>query len=210
MRRSKSSNVSNLFRFDGVRVGILICYDVEFPEAVRTVAMKGADIVIVPTANFHPYDFINDRLIEVRAFENSVPIVYCNWSEHKNTVAPKVEFNGKSIVADANGKALLRLRPTDEGLWIVNVPVRSRNTESTESDCVRDRRPELYSVLTCVFDACVCIYLCVCVYCMTEIRGLLVLLLCSCFFNHPTRATTTTTPPPLHPRQPAICVLTSL
>lgn len=143
---NKGNAISNVFRFDDVRVGILICYDVEFPEAVRTLALKGADIVIVPTANFHPYDFINDRLIEVRAFENSVPIVYCNWSEHKNTVAPKVEFNGKSIVADANGKALLRLHPTDEGLWIVNVPV--RKTEPTESDYLRDRRPELYSTLT--------------------------------------------------------------
>ena len=34
--------------------------DVEFPEAVRTCALNGAALVLVPTANFHPYSFAND------------------------------------------------------------------------------------------------------------------------------------------------------
>ena len=148
----KGESLSNLFHFDGICIGILICYDVEFPEAVRTVKMNGADVIIVPTANFHPYDFINDYIIQVRAFENGVPIVYCNWSEHKNNVVPYVQFNGKSIVVDSNGTSLLRLRPSDEGLWIMNVPTCSTHHSRTtttppESDYIRDRRPELYKTI---------------------------------------------------------------
>jgi predicted amidohydrolase len=39
------------FDFDDARVGLLICYDVEFPEAVRRLASDGAQTVLVPTAN---------------------------------------------------------------------------------------------------------------------------------------------------------------
>ncbi len=43
---------------DGVNVGILICYDVEFPEAVRALALAGADVVAVPTALMRPYEIV--------------------------------------------------------------------------------------------------------------------------------------------------------
>lgn len=62
------------FTLAGVRVGLLVCYDVEFPEAVRCLALDGCELVLVPTANFEPYNFVNERLVPCRAFENHVHV----------------------------------------------------------------------------------------------------------------------------------------
>ena len=52
---------------DGLRLGMLICYDVEFPETVRLLALAGADCVLVPTAQMEPYDFVARSLVPARA-----------------------------------------------------------------------------------------------------------------------------------------------
>jgi predicted amidohydrolase len=51
---------------DGVRVGMLICYDVEFPENVRAHALAGTDLLLVPTALMHPFPFVAESLVPVR------------------------------------------------------------------------------------------------------------------------------------------------
>ena len=55
------------FDFDGARVGMLICYDVEFPEAVRRLAVDGARTVLVPTANMTGYEEVQEILVRARA-----------------------------------------------------------------------------------------------------------------------------------------------
>ena len=64
----------------GVRLGMLICYDVEFPENVRRLALAGADLVVVPTAlpKGSSGTFIANHMIQVRAFENQVFVAYIN------------------------------------------------------------------------------------------------------------------------------------
>ncbi|WP_025897018.1 carbon-nitrogen hydrolase family protein [Sneathiella glossodoripedis] len=64
----------------GVKIGFLICYDVEFPENVRRLALAGVDVVLVPTAlplSDHA-EFIARKLVPVRAFENQVFVAYAN------------------------------------------------------------------------------------------------------------------------------------
>jgi predicted amidohydrolase len=61
---------------DGLRLGILICYDVEFPEAVRALALAGVDLVAVPTALVRPFDGVARTLVPARALENQVYIAY--------------------------------------------------------------------------------------------------------------------------------------
>ena len=47
-----------LAELDGLRLGVLICYDVEFPEAARTLALAGAELIAVPTALMAPHDVV--------------------------------------------------------------------------------------------------------------------------------------------------------
>ena len=67
------------FDFDGSRAGLLICYDVEFPEAVRRLAVDGARTVLVPTANMAGYEVVQQFLVRARACENGCGLVYANY-----------------------------------------------------------------------------------------------------------------------------------
>ena len=65
-------------RIDGVTIAPLICYDVEFPEAVRAAARAGAQVVCVPTALREQYARLADTMIPTRAFENGFYVAYVN------------------------------------------------------------------------------------------------------------------------------------
>ena len=54
-----------MFEWNGWRLGLLICYDVEFPEAVRGLALQGADAVLVPTANMMAFDEVPNLLVDI-------------------------------------------------------------------------------------------------------------------------------------------------
>lgn len=66
------------FTLAGYQCALSICYDVEFPEAVRDMAQRGAQILFNPTANMTPYFDVPTTLVRARALENGVAIVYAN------------------------------------------------------------------------------------------------------------------------------------
>ena len=134
---------------NGVRCCLLVCYDVEFPEAVRSCALAGASLVLTPTANFFPYTFANEPIIRVRAYENHLCVVYANWAEHKNEDG--VHFNGQSVVASAVGELLLVLAASDRGLFLAEAleDVRRGGAAAGQGgEQLRDRRPMIYRTST--------------------------------------------------------------
>lgn len=90
------------FEVGGLNVGVLICYDVEFPELVREEAQAGADLVVVPTALMAPHDRIARQLVPVRAMENQLFLGYANrtGTEHG------IHFVGLSSINGPNGETL--------------------------------------------------------------------------------------------------------
>lgn len=93
-----------VFELRGLKVGVLICYDVEFPENVRRLAAAGADLVAVPTAlpaSQHAA-FISGSMIPVRAFENQVHVAYVNHCGADANFA----YAGLSRVAAPDGRTL--------------------------------------------------------------------------------------------------------
>ena len=64
--------------FHGVRTSLVICYDVEFPEAVRAAAVRGAELLLVPTALAEGFDAVPQVLIRARALENHLTVAYAN------------------------------------------------------------------------------------------------------------------------------------
>ncbi|WAJ28066.1 nitrilase-related carbon-nitrogen hydrolase [Antarcticirhabdus aurantiaca] len=78
---SAGAAVSPVVEVAGFRVGLLVCFDVEFPETVRELALAGADLVLVPTAlpESAGARFIARSLVPTRAFENSLFLSYADW-----------------------------------------------------------------------------------------------------------------------------------
>lgn len=125
---------------DGVRVSVLICYDVEFPETVRAAALDGADVVIVPTAQMEPYAHVAERLIPVRAWENQIHIVYVNRVGSEGDLT----YVGRSSIVSPEGETLDSLGSTDPGLMIATIDPALTRRARQENPYLADRRPELY------------------------------------------------------------------
>lgn len=128
---------------DGVRVGILICYDVEFPEAVRSLALAGADLVAVPTALMRPYEVVARTVVPSRAYENQVYVAYANRSGHEAELA----YCGESCVVGPDGADLARAGSGEELLLAEIDPARLASSRAVNTH-LRDRRPGLYGALT--------------------------------------------------------------
>lgn len=88
-------NKVTLFELGGFTVAILICYDAEYPEAVRHVAQAGAQIVVVPTALSDDWGIVAEKVIPARAFENGVWVVYAN---HAGSSGGSTFYGGSCIV----------------------------------------------------------------------------------------------------------------
>lgn len=128
------------FDIAGIKAAIMICYDLEFCEVARIASLKGANLLIVPTANFTPYDKVNETIVPVRALENHCFVCYCNWCEFKSEEG--VRFNGLSSVCGPNGDTLAKFNKTTCGIKIVDLVPPA--TADAEDDYLLDRRPELY------------------------------------------------------------------
>lgn len=102
------------FELNGLRVGMLICFDVEFPECVRALALAGTDLVVVPTAlPAQPgSDFIAQTLIRVRAHENQVFVAYCDHADADDRFA----YQGMSSIVAPDASVLASAPETGEAL----------------------------------------------------------------------------------------------
>jgi predicted amidohydrolase len=125
---------------DGVRVSVLICYDVEFPETVRAAALGETDVVIVPTAQMEPYAHIAERLIPVRAWENQLHVVYVNRVGSEGDLT----YVGRSSIVGPDGVVLDSLGATDTGLLIATIDPEVTRRARQENPYLADRRPDLY------------------------------------------------------------------
>lgn len=126
--------------FEGWRLGILICYDVEFPESMRALALAGADIVVVPTANMLPYEIVATMVVPTRAYENQVYVAYINYCGYEN----EIHYCGLSCVSSPNGTDVVRASQS-EGLIVCDINREQLVASRQQFPYLTDRRPDLYS-----------------------------------------------------------------
>lgn len=128
-------------------VGLLICFDIEFPEPARTLAAKGASIILVPTASADG-DVGPQIMVPCRAAESHVFVVYSNYT---GSVLPAVDgaapFSGLSGVFGPNGGALVRAEPHATGLFTAHLKGEDYKDVVRRNDYFAERRPELYAEL---------------------------------------------------------------
>jgi predicted amidohydrolase len=131
-----------LAEIDGVKLGILICYDVEFPELVRGLALRGADLVAVPTAQMQPYEFVPRVLIPSRAYENSVFVAYAN----RCGVEGDLVYTGESCIVGPDGHDLARAGRGEEAIF-ATLDLAALAKARVLNTYLADRRPALYGAL---------------------------------------------------------------
>ena len=110
--------VPTVFDYAGVRIAVLICYEVEFPETVRQAAQLGAQLIVVPTALVEQWDVVASRVVPARAFENGVWVAYCN---HAGSEGSCMYLGGSRIVAPNGQEAAVAGR--EETLIVADVEV---------------------------------------------------------------------------------------
>lgn len=103
----------------GLACGVLVCFDVEFPELVRSLALRGAEAVIVPTAlpRSEGARFIAERLVPVRAFENQIFLVYADHCGDDSRFA----YQGLSSIVAPDGSALAAANETDAAMLVADL-----------------------------------------------------------------------------------------
>ncbi|WP_185984604.1 nitrilase-related carbon-nitrogen hydrolase [Aureimonas mangrovi] len=103
----------------GVTLGLLVCFDVEFPELVRELALAGADLVLVPTAlpQSAGAAFIARSLVPTRAFENGVFLAYADHCGRDGQFA----YQGLSVITAPNGCELARASETEPALLMATI-----------------------------------------------------------------------------------------
>ncbi|MBP2708519.1 carbon-nitrogen hydrolase family protein [Microbispora sp. RL4-1S] len=121
-------------------IGLLICYDVEFPEAVRAHALAGTDLLIVPTALVRPWEFVPRTLVPARAFESQLFVAYVNWSG-----SGPGGYCGLSRVIGPDGLARAECAAAEaETLLFADVDHGALDAARRATPYLLDRRPDLY------------------------------------------------------------------
>lgn len=126
-------------RIGDVTVGLLVCFDVEFPEPVRAHAVAGTDLLVVPTALESPWDMVADTVVPTRAFESQLYLCYANWAGPEGDG----HFCGRSRIVGPDGRG----EPaggSGEELLLADVDHERLRAARAVTPYLRDRRPDLY------------------------------------------------------------------
>ncbi|MVA96211.1 carbon-nitrogen hydrolase [Nitratireductor sp. CAU 1489] len=102
----------------GWRVGLAICYDIEFPEMARALVKTGADLICVPTANMLPFTEVPTTLVRARALENGTSIIYANLSGSERDLV----YTGMSCIVGPEGHDLARAGACGTALLCCSMP----------------------------------------------------------------------------------------
>lgn len=122
-------------------LGMMICYDLEFPEVARLLKLQGAEMILISTANMEPYAHHQDVYLMSRALENEVPIAITN----QIGINKQHNFFGHSAVVDHNGQFLLKLNSSEQ---IQHVEVNLNVDRDGDLDYVNNLHPNIYQKLS--------------------------------------------------------------
>lgn len=133
------------------RIGLAICYDLDFPEYSRVLALMGAQL-LVTIANWpDDIEFIPDYVVQTRARENLINHIAVNRTGQERGV----RFIGRSMIVDQTGAILAEGNHFTEDLVFADVDPSAADQKhkvaipgELEVDAFEDRRPEFYGLLS--------------------------------------------------------------
>ena len=136
------------------RVGLGICWDQWFPECARVLALRGAEIILYPTAiGSEPHDSTWDssrhwqRVMQGHAGANLVPVVAANRVGVEKGQQHQLTFYGTSFIAGPTGEIVTEAGRDDETVLTATFDLDAVAELRHSWGVFRDRRPELYRPL---------------------------------------------------------------
>ena len=90
---------SSIFSINSIKVGIVICYELEFPEIIRDLALQGVQLIIAPTGQSSNWPAAARYNCRTRAFENGLFVAYANSTGRLNDI----NFMGESKIIGPDG-----------------------------------------------------------------------------------------------------------
>jgi predicted amidohydrolase len=134
-----------VFDVAGVKVGVMVCFDWYFPEAARTLALKGAQVICHPSNLVLPWC---PGAMPIRALENRVFTVTCNRIGSDVRGGKTLAFIGQSTVAGPDGGTIRRASPDGEELFVAEIdPAEALDKAITRrNDAFADRRTDVYEL----------------------------------------------------------------
>ena len=138
----KKGDHTSLFTLDGVKCGVIICYDTRFPELIRTMALRGMDVLFVvsqwPKVRV-PHLM---ALTRARAIENQMFLVLSNSAGR----AGDTQYGGSSLILSPWGETLASLEGEKEDIITATLDMSIVSDIRKSINVFSDRRPELYNL----------------------------------------------------------------
>ena len=120
------------FDLDGLKAALLICYDVEFAPHVAALAARGARVILVPTANMHPFVHVVRHTVPAMAANHGVAIAYANFCGEEGDL----RYTGGSLIAGPHGEILAQAGEVP-ALLVAEIPDPDPSRRSTQAADLR-------------------------------------------------------------------------
>jgi predicted amidohydrolase len=128
---------------NNVKVGMMICFDWIFPEAARTLALKGAQLIAHPANLVLPWC---QEAMKIRSLENRVFTITANRIGKESAFDEELTFTGMSQITSTVGEVIDRAQEQEELVFISEIEIDKATNKSVtaKNDIFSDRRVELY------------------------------------------------------------------
>ena len=135
------------------RLGVGICWDQWFPEVARVLALKGAELIVYPTAigsePVLPKDSRDhwQNTMRGHAAANLIPVLASNRVGTEQAGSSKMQFFGSSFITDQHGEKVVEMDRVEEGFRLATFDLKAIDEERRDWGVFRDRRVDLYTDL---------------------------------------------------------------
>lgn len=137
------------------KIGVGVCWDQWYPEAARCMTLMGAEILFYPTAiGSEPEDQSIDSkdhwqtCMLGHAAANLIPVIASNRIGVEEDEDSKITFYGSSFIAGPQGNKIVEADRTEETVLVTEFDLDQLETQRIEWGIFRDRRPDLYKIIT--------------------------------------------------------------
>jgi len=127
----KPGSESSIITINGIKAAIVICYELEFPEIIRKLALQGVELIIAPTGQSSHWPAAALYNCRTRAFENGIYVIYANSTGNLNGI----NFMGESKIIGPDGLDVVNAGTTEK---VIAVEI---NTDEISS--MRNKLPYL-------------------------------------------------------------------